>query len=38
MKETPARVMMDQKTRKAMYVAIKGMLPHTKLGNKWLKS
>ncbi len=37
MKETPARVMMDNKPEKAMYLAIKGMLPHTKLGNKMVK-
>ena len=37
MKETPARVMMDKKPERAMYVAIKGMLPHTKLGNKMVK-
>ena len=37
MKETSARVMMDNKPEKAMYLAIKGMLPHTKLGNKMVK-
>ena len=37
MKETPARVMMDNKPEKAMYLAVKGMLPHTKLGRQMLK-
>ena len=34
MKETSARVMMDTKPEKAMFLAVKGMLPHTKLGRK----
>ena len=34
MKETPARVMMEKTPEKAMYLAVKGMLPHTKLGRK----
>ena len=37
MKETSARVMMDTKPERAMYLAVKGMLPHTKLGNKMVK-
>ena len=37
MKETPARVMMDTKPEKAMFLAIKGMLPHTKLGRQMIK-
>ena len=37
MKETPARVMMDEKPEKAMFLAIKGMLPHTKLGRQMIK-
>lgn len=37
MKETPARVMMDKTPEKAMFLAIKGMLPHTRLGNKMVK-
>ena len=37
MKETPARVMMDQNPEKAMFLAIKGMLPHTKLGRQMIK-
>ena len=37
MKETPARVMMENKPEEAMYLAVKGMLPHTKLGRKMLK-
>jgi len=37
MKETPARVMMDTKPERAMYIAIKGMLPHTKLGDQMIK-
>ena len=37
MKETPARVMMDKTPEKAMYLAIKGMLPHTKLGRQMIK-
>ena len=34
MKETTARVMMDTKPERAMFMAVKGMLPHTKLGKK----
>ena len=37
MKETPARVMMDKTPEKAMYLAVKGMLPHTKLGRQMVK-
>ena len=37
MKETSARIMMDQKPEKAMFLAVKGMLPHTKLGNQMIK-
>ena len=34
MKETSAKVMMETKPERAMYLAVKGMLPHTKLGRK----
>ena len=37
MKETPARVMMNTKPEQAMYLAVKGMLPHTKLGRQMIK-
>ena len=37
MKETPARVMMEKSPEKAMYLAVKGMLPHTKLGRQMIK-
>jgi len=37
MKETSARVMMNNKPEQAMYLAVKGMLPHTKLGRQMLK-
>lgn len=37
MKETPARVMMDENPEKAMMLAIKGMLPHNSLGRQMLK-
>ena len=37
MKETPARVMMDKNPEKAMFLAVKGMLPHTKLGRQMIK-
>ena len=37
MKETPARVMMEKTPEKAMYLAVKGMLPHTKLGRQMIK-
>ncbi len=37
MKEISARVMMDKKPEQAMYLAVKGMLPHTKLGRQMIK-
>ena len=37
MKETPARVMMDKNPEKAMFLAVKGMLPHTRLGRHMIK-
>jgi len=37
MKETSARVMMENKPEEAMYLAVKGMLPHTKLGRQMIK-
>ena len=37
MTETSARVMMDNTPEKAMMLAIKGMLPHTKLGRQMIK-
>ena len=37
MKETSARVMMDTKPEEAMFLAVKGMLPHTKLGRQMIK-
>ena len=37
MKETTARVMMDNKPEQAMFLAVKGMLPHTKLGRQMIK-
>lgn len=37
MKETSARVMMENTPEKAMMHAIKGMLPHTKLGRQMIK-
>ena len=37
MKETSARVMMENTPEKAMMLAIKGMLPHTKLGRHMIK-
>ncbi len=37
MKETSARVMMENTPEKAMMIAIKGMLPHTKLGRQMIK-
>ena len=37
LKETPARQMMNEKPEQAMYRAVKGMLPHTKLGTAQLK-
>ena len=36
MKETTARVMMDNDPEKAMMLAIKGMLPHNSLGRQML--
>ena len=37
MKETSARVMMENTPEKAMMLAVKGMLPHTKLGRQMIK-
>ena len=37
MKETSARVMMENKPERAMYLAVKGMLPHTRLGRQMIK-
>ena len=37
MKETPARVMMEKSPEKAMFLAVQGMLPHTKLGRQMIK-
>ena len=37
MKETSARVMMNTRADNAMMLAVKGMLPHTKLGRQMLK-
>lgn len=37
MKETSARVMMDNTPEKAMFLAVKGMLPHTRLGRQMIK-
>ena len=37
MKETSARVMMENKPEQAMFLAVKGMLPHTKLGRQMIK-
>ena len=37
MKETSARFMMETTPEKAMMLAIKGMLPHTKLGRQMIK-
>ena len=37
MKETSARVMMENKPEEAIYLAVKGMLPHTKLGRQMIK-
>ena len=36
-KEPSARVMMDTKPERAMFLAVKGMLPHTKLGRQMIK-
>jgi len=37
MKETTARVMMENKPERAMMLAVKGMLPHNSLGRQMLK-
>ena len=37
MKETTARVMMEKTPEKAMMLAIKGMLPHNRLGRQMIK-
>ena len=37
MKETSARVMMENKPEQAMMIAIKGMLPHNSLGRQMVK-
>ena len=37
MKETSARVMMETRPEQAMFLAVKGMLPHTKLGRQMIK-
>ena len=37
MKETSARVMMEKRPERAMFLAVKGMLPHTKLGRQMIK-
>ena len=37
MKETSARVMMDNTPEKAMFLAVKGMLPHNRLGRQMIK-
>ena len=37
MTETPARIMMNKTPEKAMFLAVKGMLPHTKLGRQMIK-
>ena len=37
MKETPARVMMEKTPEKAMFVAVKGMLPKNALGREMFK-
>ena len=37
MKETTARVMMANTPEKAMFLAVKGMLPHTRLGRQMIK-
>jgi len=37
MKETSARVMMENKPEKAMMLAVKGMLPHNTLGRQMIK-
>ncbi len=37
MKETSARVMMEKTPEKAMMLAVKGMLPHNRLGRQMIK-
>ena len=37
MTETSARVMMDNTPEKAMFLAVKGMLPHNRLGRQMIK-
>ena len=37
LKETTAREMLDKTTERVMYLAVKGMLPHNKLGTAMLK-
>ena len=37
MKETSARVMMENKPEQAMFIAVKGMLPHNSLGRQMVK-
>ena len=37
LKETTARVVMQNTPEKAMYKAVEGMLPHTKLGRQMIK-
>ena len=37
LKETSARIMMENNPEQAMMHAVKGMLPHTKLGRQMLK-
>ena len=37
LKEVSAKVMMEKTPEKAMFIAIKGMLPHTKLGRQMIK-
>ena len=37
LKETSARVMMQNKPQEAMMIAVKGMLPHNSLGRQMLK-
>lgn len=37
LKETPYRKFMAQQPEKAVYIAVKGMLPHNSLGRKMLK-
>ena len=37
LKETTARIMMEESPEEAMMKAVKGMLPHTKLGRQMIK-